>query len=190
MSPDTRLGVCFYLVPVRHIQEGWPQSCDSGLPIMEAPQHPEEADIFDKRLITALLINARPLVCSRRGADALFRRYHCFWGVPLCGAARQEPWDNKWDACKFTGKGVIFQIAAVKAFVACIGWQRSKWAQLLLLGPKKKKLRVPLFKPLHVNISRCAPSALSPPLRRPCLLHVRAGIPAAVCESCSVITTH
>lgn len=84
---------------------------------MEAPQHPEEADIFDSRLITALLINAQPSVCSRSGSDAWFRRYHCFSGVPLCGAARQEPQDNKWDVCKFTGKGVIVQIAAVEAFV-------------------------------------------------------------------------
>lgn len=40
-----------------------------------------------------------------------------FRGVPLCGAARQEPQDNKWDVCKFTGKGEIFQTAAAEAFV-------------------------------------------------------------------------
>lgn len=44
-SPNTESRVCFYLVHVRHIQEGCPQSCNWDLPIAEAPQHPEEANI-------------------------------------------------------------------------------------------------------------------------------------------------
>lgn len=137
MSPNTRLGVCFYLVPVRHIQEDWPQSCDSGLPIMEAQQHPEEADIFDSRLITALLINTQPLVCSRSGADDLFRRYHCFFGVPLCGAARQEPQDNKWDVCKFTRKRSDLSDCSCRSVCFYHGAELVPGVQLLFHGIKK-----------------------------------------------------